>query len=523
MQPDALVPKPAARWQPAIAPAWRGPLVRLGVVLVAIFALTLRDWAAMADQWWNVSTYSHVLFVGPIAGYLVWLRRSVLEQIVPQAWWPGLIAMALALLGWLLGTLAGINTLSQAGAVGAMQGAVLAVLGPRVVMAILFPLAYLAFLVPFGDELVPALQMITAKLVIVLTEWSGIEAQIEGVFIDTPAGLFEVAEACSGVKFLVAMAALGVLVAATCFASWKRRIAFLAAAMTLPILANAVRAWGTIAIAQVQGIEFAVGFDHIFYGWVFFALVVAALLAGAWRWFDADPEAPPVTQAALDRSELLRRAEAVRPVGAVAVTAGVLALSVGAMTWASLAMASEAQLPDRIALPDVPGWERTAYAPQLDWRPRAGGADHRLLGRYRDAQGRKVDVFYALYTAQDDGREASAPGEGALIPQTEWRWLGEGPAIADARNERLFALGSIRRTAQTHYRLGSTTTGSALWLKLAALQDRLLLRGQPTAMLILSAEAVPGGDPDAAIAAFHASLGGAEGRDAWMDRIAAGR
>jgi len=79
------------------------------------------------------------------------------------------------------------------------------------------------FLVPFGDELVPTLQMITADLTIALVHLSGIPAVIDGVFIDTPIGLFEVAEACSGVKFLVAMVALGSLAAHVCFASWWRR------------------------------------------------------------------------------------------------------------------------------------------------------------------------------------------------------------------------------------------------------------------------------------------------------------
>ena len=155
---------------------------------------------------------------------------------------------------------------------------------------LLFPLLYLCFLVPFGDALVPALQMVTAVITIHLTRLSGIDAAIDGVFIDTPAGLFEVAEACSGVKFLVAMAALGVLVAYACFRSPRRRAVFLAAAFALPILANGVRAWGTIAIAQALGIEFAQGFDHVVYGWVFFALVVAALLAASWRWFERVPE-----------------------------------------------------------------------------------------------------------------------------------------------------------------------------------------------------------------------------------------
>jgi exosortase len=55
---------------------------------------------------------------------------------------------------------------------------------------------------------------------------SGIPASLDGVFITTPTGYFEVAEACSGVQFLIAMAAYGVLVANLCFRSWTRRLLF---------------------------------------------------------------------------------------------------------------------------------------------------------------------------------------------------------------------------------------------------------------------------------------------------------
>ena len=110
------------------------------------------------------------------------------------------------------------------------------------------------------------------------------------ILIDTPAGLFIVAEECSGVKFLIAMLALGLLVAHTCFASWNRRAWFLIACVVVPIIANGIRAWATIFLAQYVGAEAAGGFDHIVYGWFFFALVLALVLGVAWRWFEREPE-----------------------------------------------------------------------------------------------------------------------------------------------------------------------------------------------------------------------------------------
>lgn len=491
---------------------WRAPLAALGIVCLVLFSLTFSDWAAMAHQWWYISTYNHVLFVPLIAGWLVYTRWNLLSQIVPAAWWPGLLPLSGALFLWLLGSVAGVNTASQLGAVVAIQCAIVTVLGLRVALAIAFPLAYLLFLVPFGDEMVPALQMVTAKLVIALTEWSGIPAVIDGVFIDTPVGLFEVAEACSGVKFLVAMIALGVLVSYSCFTRWLSRAWFMAVAIVLPILANGVRAWGTVYIAQFQGIEFAEGFDHVFYGWVFFAVVVAILFAIAWRWFDRDPDDLGLDFELSADSRWLARTRFSFKAAIPAIVA--LAAAIG--VWNLLAMRVEAKDPAMIALPEISGWSRVPYDPAESWQPNASGASHKLLGRYVTGNGQQVDVFIAFYTAQEDGREASAYGEGAFDPDSHWRWLQPGPKAQNATSDYLLIYGRHRRLAQTSYRTGDLTTGSAARLKLANMRDRLLLRPNPTTMLILSSELQDEASAQQSIIQFRQSIGD-EGE--WLDRV----
>jgi len=495
---------------------WRAPLLQLTIGWLAIFALTLNDWLEMFDLWWNISTYNHALFVPLILGWLIYARRNQLAEIRPSTWWPGLIALAGALLLWLLGDLAGVNSASQLGAVLALQGCVLAILGPRVGLASLFPLAYMLFLVPFGDELVPALQMITADMVIALTAWSNIPAVVDGVFIDTPAGLFEVAEECSGVKFLIAMTALGTLISYTCFESWKRRALFMTAALALPILANGVRAWGTIFIAQSQGIEFAEGFDHIFYGWVFFALVVGGLLAVSWRWFDRDPEETGIDFPAQQGKPWLARLSAMslKPKPMLAVVIG-MALSVAA--WSTLASRVEAAVPDRIAYPEIDDWQQIDFTPEFEWNPKATGADHKLLGRFRSSAGYEVDVVIALYAAQEDGREASAHGEGAFDPNSHWRWIELGPKIAEADSQILLVAGNHKRLVQTTYRVGDMTTGSAAKLRLANMRDRLLLRERPTSMLIISSELQDERLAAQSATEFRQSIGDA---GEWLDRIA---
>ncbi len=496
--------------------AWRPALGLLALAWAANFILFLRDWMAMADLWWNISTYNHVLLVPAIVAWLVHERLPQLARLTPQAWWPGLVLALGAGFIWVLGEFAGLSIARQFGLVVLLAASVLALLGPRVGAVLAFPLAYMAFLVPFGDELIPPLQMITAAITIALTHLSGIPAVIDGVFITTPAGLFEVAEACSGVKFLIAMAAFGVLAAGVCFNDWRRRALFMVACLVVPVLANGVRAWATVFAAQYVGAVAASGFDHIVYGWIFFALVIALVIALSWRFFDRPLDQPAVDIERIEASPLIARLEAFG-IGAVPALLALTATLLAGPGWAHAADALAAPLPRAIVLPQVPGWRQVAYVPQVPWSPRAEGADHRLLGRYVDAEGRAVDVFVAVYAAQGEGREAGGFGQGALPPGGFWAWQGPGPDIADAHSERMLAEGRIERLAYSWYRTGDVMTGSNARLKLANMADRLLLRDRPTTMLIVSAEKQGDRAPQPAVDAFLRAIGPT---DRWMDRIA---
>lgn len=312
--------------------AWRTPLAMLGMAALALVAVTAQSWSAMAHQWWNIDTYNHLLLVPLIIAWLVALKEETLAALAPQTFAPGLAGVAAGLLLWRVGEGAGINLVAQAGAVGALQAAVVTLIGLRASLVLALPIAFAAFLVPFGDEIIPPLQHVTAEIAIALTHASGIPAQIKGIHIHTPAGLFIVAEACSGVKFLVAMVTLGVLVCATRFRRWRTRAAFMAACVIVPILANGVRAWATIFVAQYVGAEKATGFDHIVYGWVFFAIVIAVLLGAAWRFVEREPESYGWPLTTIDRWSRVARAGALTlaPKSAAATIialAGVAALS----------------------------------------------------------------------------------------------------------------------------------------------------------------------------------------------------
>ena len=335
MRPDQTAPIAAVTG--SVPAPWRTALASLALCWAALIAATGREWAEMLHQWWNIETYSHILLIPFIVGWLAWNRRLELAKLEPRGWWPGMVALAAAVGLWAIGRATQINLIAHAGSIAMLQAATLAVLGPRASLVLLLPLGFMAFLVPFGDEIIPPLQMITADIAIALTRLSGVEATIEGINIYTPGGWFIVAEACSGVRFLVAMFALGVLVCFTAFEHWSKRAIFLLACVIVPIIANGIRAWGTIYIAQSQGVEFAAGFDHIVFGWVFFAVVVVIILGAFWRFFERDPEDAGFTVTEIDAMAMQRWMAGGRtsPVHiAVAITA--IAIGISALAQASM-------------------------------------------------------------------------------------------------------------------------------------------------------------------------------------------
>lgn len=479
---------------------WQRHLAALALLSAAILGIFWREAADVAGIWWNSSTFTHCLLIVPMIGWLVSQRTALLRPLTPVYWWPALIWMAGAGLVWLVGEAAGVALFRQLGLVLMLQGTVAVTLGEKLVRGLLFPLGYALLLVPFGEELVPLLQTLTAHISMILLHLSGIRAEMEGVFITTPAGFFEVAEACSGVNFLIAMLAYAIFAAHLCFRSWTRRIVFIVAALATTILANALRAYGTMVAAEIWGIEAAGGIDHIFYGWFFFGAVILIVMLVARRWFDR-----PANDAAVD----------VRGVGGVARFAGpakavlpaALAVPLLFVGWGHWVGGRSASFSDAVPVAAPPGWQE-AHAEGVAWAPRFDGADRRSMRYFADEKGQAVTVAIGGYERQAEGREVVAFGQGAIDPHSKWAWSAALPAIEGAKTERLLHPGPVLRDAATWYVVGGQVTGSPRASKLAGLKARLF-GGDPRALsLIISSEERQGGRN--AIEDFVSASGGAK-------------
>lgn len=415
--------------QPGLAEAWRRALIFWAGFALAVSLAMAPTLVGMVKVWWNSATFNHGLLIPFIIAWLVWDRRQLVAQIRPGLFPPGLALMAGALLLWLLGRVGDVQVVAQFGWVFLIQASVLTLLGVAVTRALIFPLGYMLFLVPFGEFLIPPLQHFTAQFIVVGLQTLDIPVFLEDIFLSTPSGDFKVAEACAGVRFLIATLALGVLFANIAFHSWTRRMIVVALSVIVPIIANGLRAFGIVYIAYLTDNEYAAGVDHIVYGWGFFAFVTIVLLVIGMSFSDKKPG-----DAAFDITKIKTAAQPpYQSRRLVSLTAAALAISLAVPAYAAY-VANRGADRTIAALPTIEpgqGWRHAGTAPADDWHPHYAGADTERLDQYTGTDGTVVTVYAALYGHQTRRRELIAYGNTAVAPDDSWSWLQSRMTRAD--------------------------------------------------------------------------------------------
>jgi exosortase A len=264
----------------------------LAIGLVALGLLFHAEIAAAVKTWIESTAYNHCFLVIPIVAFLIWDRRTSLRGLV-AAPLPFAAILTLPLgVAWLAAERLGIMEGRQLAVLSMVEVLFVAMLGRRLWCALSGPLLYLYFLVPFGDFLTPKLQDITTWFTRHGLEILGIPAFIDGYIIEIREGTFFVAEACAGLRFLIASIAFGALYALLMYRSPMRRIAFVAVSIIVPIIANGFRALGIVVLGHMLGSAQAAETDHVLYGWIFFSIVILLLIVLGLPFRQDDQQAP---------------------------------------------------------------------------------------------------------------------------------------------------------------------------------------------------------------------------------------
>jgi len=254
-------------------------LIALGVVIYSPILYHL------VQHWREVADYSHGFLIVPLAIYFAWERRAQLSRVAIEPSWWGVVPLTLGVLSLTIGRL-GVELMAmRVGFVLTLIGLVTLLLGLRVLRLLLFPLLFLFLMIPLPQSLVNTvafpLQLVAAKLAVDIMQWLSIPVLLEGNIIHLPSTSLFVAEACSGLRSLMALITLGVVFAYFFRKHWLERVIIVASAIPIAILVNAIRVALTGILTAHFGQEAAGGFVHDFQGVITFSVAFVLLLGEA--------------------------------------------------------------------------------------------------------------------------------------------------------------------------------------------------------------------------------------------------
>lgn len=239
----------------------------------------------MVRHWQIVGEYSHGFLIAPLALYFAWEQRHELKRArIEPSWW-GVALLVLGVAALTVGRL-GVELMAMRTAFFlTLNGLVLLLLGQAVYRVLIFPLLFSFLMIPLPQSLQNTItfpmQLIATDLAMVPLYWLHIPALREGNIIHLAESTLLVAEACSGLRSVMALGTLGVVFAYFFRRSWIKRLIIVVSTLPIAILVNAFRVALTGFLTHQYGEEAAQGVIHTTEGFFTFGLAFALLLAEA--------------------------------------------------------------------------------------------------------------------------------------------------------------------------------------------------------------------------------------------------
>jgi EpsI family protein len=390
----------------------------------------------------------------------------------------------------MFGNLGEVRVIQEFAMVSILVAVVWTILGTVVIRALSFPLLFLFFAVPFGTSLIRPLQDFTAWFVIHALTISNVPSVLENHIISLPSGVWTVAEACSGIRFLFSSVVFGTFFSFLVYQSRARRAIFVCASIIVPIVGNALRAYLTILLAYMTNNRVAVGVDHIVYGGLFSVFIQFVLMIIGLRWRQR-PET--IRQIALNQAVNTSTSDDARYrtaafLSTIAASTLIIATPlIAGHLWNKAAIATTMHgWPAPPVLVTAP-WQVTAADADTSWAPEWRDPDRKFSQSYQ-YESHRVDLYWVFYSGQHE-IEFPAHSDGT-VDTKPWTLASDGFRSAMLGSERI----RIYRTL-----VESQTTARAVWIwycvageytanreRVKLLQTKARFLGKPAAVAMIS-------------------------------------
>ncbi|MCB2129764.1 MAG: VPLPA-CTERM-specific exosortase XrtD [Rhodobacteraceae bacterium] len=379
---------------------------------------------------WSTAEYSHGPLIPLISLYLFLreLRRAKPEAIgAERTRWPGLAVLMLALLVAVLGNLMRVPDIVTYAFILWVAGVVLTIFGWQRGHLHMLPVIHLVFMLPLPQilywKLTIFLQWVSSALGVWFVQLAGVAVYLEGNVIDLGVYKLQVAEACSGLRYLFPILSFSYLFSILYRGPIWHKLVLLISAAPLTVLMNSVRIGVIGILVDRYGIEQADGFLHFFEGWVIFLICIAILFSMAVVLQRTTPKPMPLSEAIdLDFEGFGAILARVLTLPATAGLASAMALTAAvSLAWLTLP-APQAAAPDREPLALYPrtigDWQSVTFPLEPDVEKVLAADDYINAFFQNSAVEQPISLFVAWYDKQTEGQGIHSPE--VCLPAGGW-------------------------------------------------------------------------------------------------------
>ncbi len=476
-----------------------GPLFVAAIfaVIVALYWPTFYVLVDLAGT--SAENYTHRTIVLPIFFALLWGQRFELAMLPVRSVWWGVAGLIAAGSIWLIGELVFVRLLTDLAVIAMVPFAVLTVLGPRWLAALSFPLAFLLFAIPAEGPLIPSLVNWTAKATFAGIQASGVPIYREGAYFVIPSGGWSIADACSGIKYLITCLMLGVLYAWSMYRSTLKRILFIGGAIVIGVVGNWMRAYLTMMIAHVSDNRLLRD-DHSTFGWILFAVFLLGYGWLGWRFREVQDDEVPVSlePCAIDCAGPERSSGGRATVAAALMLA---ALAAWPLVETVLLRSQQDRAIDIAGAVSQRGWSPVDKR-SVEWTPELKNP-RRVRMQSFEKNGSRVEVFTGIFENQTwNSKLVSSVNQFVDSDNPNWSLADRGRAHTEISGKPLELKTGVvlgrgdRILAWQWYWIDGASIGSDIQAKFRQLLARIQGRGDSSAWVAIYTKA--NASPDAA-------------------------
>lgn len=248
------------------------------LLLLIIYAPALLE---LVEDWYLDSNYSHGFLIPLVSLYMIWSKREELAAIPSSISPSGLVLVIVGIVMFIVGNSASEYFTVRLSFVIILIGLVRYLFGRQIMEKIWFELTFLIFMIPIPYVIYYTatfpLQLLASKITATILTFIGLDIVRQGNILHIPGYSLEVAEACSGMRSIVSLLALGALYAQMTQPNTARKIILFLSTIPLAIAANVFRVFVTTILAAVVGDEVAQEPLHSLFGMSVFVVAFTGL------------------------------------------------------------------------------------------------------------------------------------------------------------------------------------------------------------------------------------------------------